>query len=179
MRKSQLVSVLLFTLCLGAVIPTPSAMTVTSDYSEPIYWGQTVIIRFTITDSIPRPGFFFLPADIINVYVTCSFGRFEYKGAELHITGGLTQFSLNVPMEITVPWWTEEREYLTVLHFTYFLPQTGRTINHSFNGPIIQVKGYLIHISGGTVVLIAIVAGLIYREKKKRRSYLFRRQNHR
>jgi hypothetical protein len=155
----------------------PSAITVTSDYSEPIYWGQTVIIRFTIADSITRPRFFFLPAEIINVYLTCSFGRFEYKGAELHVTGGLTQYSLDVPMEITVPWWTEEREYLTVLHFTYFLPQTGRTRNYSFNGPIIQVRGYLIHITGGTVVLIAIAVVLIYRSRKKSRSYLFGRQN--
>jgi hypothetical protein len=179
MRERQLVSVLLITLCLGTSVPTPSAITVTSDYSEPIYWGQTIIIRFTIANSITKPGLVFLPADINNVYVTCSFGSFMYKGAELHVQGGLTQFSLDVPIEITVPWWTEERDYLTVLHFTYYVPQTGWVKDYSFNGPIIQVKGYLIHITGGTVVLVALVAALVYRERKKTKSYLFRRQNRR
>ncbi|UCD73388.1 MAG: hypothetical protein JSW01_01740, partial [Candidatus Bathyarchaeota archaeon] len=179
MDRSQFVPVLLVILCLGTIIPMPFALTVTSDYSGPIYWGQTVIVRFTIANSIAKPGLVFLAADISNIYVTCSFGTFEYKGAELRVQSGLTEFSLDVPIEITVPWWTEERDYLTVLYFTYFVPQTGWIKNYSFNGPIIQVRGYLLHITGGTVVLIAVAVALIYRSRKKSRSFLSRRQDRR
>ena len=167
MKRSNLISTLLIVLCASVTVSTSLAITITSDYSGPTNWGETAVLEFTIKNEVSRAGYIFLAAEISNIYAICDFGKFEYEGADLHVDYGSKNYEFNIQIQVEVPWWTEEGTHLTILHFTYTCHKTGWTKDYSFNGPTIQVKGYMMHIVGGAVVAVVIIAGAIYWMRKK------------